>query len=230
MDCYLFVGPTRFGFTTGPVEIPAEITLCPPARRDDLTRLVAEHPPASIALVDGLFYQSLAIGHAEIRTALKAGWRIWGLSSLGAIRAYEMRTLGMQGFGQVYARFCTEADFQDDEVALLHGPEPPYTALTEPLVHLRCALEDFERCGWLSPTAHQEIVTELKSRWYGDRTLRLLRDLTIHRIAPKALPELTAALADFDRYRIKSHDLTEFLHQAPWRAMCQTVQKAGDAA
>ncbi|WP_425300876.1 TfuA-like protein, partial [Nocardia wallacei] len=33
----------------------------------------------------------------EIREALEAGWSVWGLSSMGAIRAAEMRLLGMRG-------------------------------------------------------------------------------------------------------------------------------------
>ena len=65
---------------------------------------------------------------------------MWGLSSMGAIRAREMAHLGMRGYGSVYAPFATEGDFQDDEVALLHEPNAPYRPVSEPLVHLREAV------------------------------------------------------------------------------------------
>ena len=98
----------------------------PPVRRLDVAKLTAtERRPGTLVIVDGLFHDTLAVGHAEIREAMRRGWRVWGLSSMGAIRAREMAPLGMKGFGRVFERFEAEADFQDDEVALLHEPRPP---------------------------------------------------------------------------------------------------------
>ena len=38
----------------------------------------------------------------EIRSAIQAGWRVIGCSSMGALRALEAAPLGMLGYGMVY--------------------------------------------------------------------------------------------------------------------------------
>jgi hypothetical protein len=58
----------------------------PPVRRLDVAKLTAaERRPGIIVIVDGLFHDTLAVGHAEIREAMRRGWRVWGLSSMGAL-------------------------------------------------------------------------------------------------------------------------------------------------
>jgi hypothetical protein len=138
---FLFAGPTLARSPHARVLVRG-VSVRSPVKRGDVERLVEAYPasrgrPGVIVLADGLFHDTLAVGHAELRAALRAGWRLWGLSSMGAIRAHEMAPLGMRGFGRVYERFQAEPDFQDDEVALLHGPAPEYRTLSEPLVHLR---------------------------------------------------------------------------------------------
>ncbi len=215
----LFAGPTLAGIEQLHSLLPEGATLLPPVRRGDLPPVDCPPrgtPAGVIAIVDGLFHQHLAVGHREIRDALEAGWQVWGLSSMGAIRAYEMRRLGMRGFGRVYERFLREEDFQDDEVALLHEPDPPYRAQSEPLVHLREALERWAAAGWLRAADAGAIAADLKRRWYGERTLPLFRSLVMERVPPALLARLTAELAGFDRYRVKSLDLADFLRSRPW--------------
>ncbi|MGI9550584.1 MAG: TfuA-like protein, partial [Aurantibacter sp.] len=111
--------------------------LLPPIKRTDLTELVNEKFSGNIIIADGIFQQVLAVGHKEIIKTIEAGSCVYGVSSLGAIRAYELRHYGMKGFGKVYSRFLESEDFQDDEVALLHESGPPYRYISEPLVHFR---------------------------------------------------------------------------------------------
>ena len=59
--------------------------------------------------------------------AIEQGWTVFGLCSMGAIRAYELRNFGMKGVGKVYQRFFQMEDFQDDELALFHEPVFPFT-------------------------------------------------------------------------------------------------------
>src|ERR1700730_15150065 len=102
-DCVvMFVGPT---LATSPRArtLARSYALRRPVRRDDIARLVrGRRKPGVIVIVDGVFHDTLAVGHAEIREALVRGWRVWGLSSMGAIRAREMAHLGMRGFGRVF--------------------------------------------------------------------------------------------------------------------------------
>lgn len=178
-----------------------------PAQRGDVAALVAHAPPGTLVLVDGLFHQNLAVGHVELREAIAAGWQVWGLASMGAIRAREMSHLGMRGFGRVFEMFCSpDKDFRDDEVVLLHAPGPDYAELSEPLVHLRIALADFARRRLITAAAAEEVVERLASMYFGDRTLRRFGELVLEACGGGFDP-----LAEFDAHRIKSHDLLAFV-------------------
>jgi hypothetical protein len=146
----------------------------PPIRRRDLPQLLAKTRkanPGVICIVDGVFHDTLAVGHAEIRETLARGWRVWGLSSMGAIRAREMQTLGMRGFGRVFDLFNDSADFQDDEVALLHEAARPFRPPSEALVHQRAALRHLVGSGLVGQFAALAVIDALKRRWYGERTM-----------------------------------------------------------
>jgi hypothetical protein len=210
----LFVGPTAAALTAK--RLLRGVRRRPPVQRRDVSRLVARaRAPGVLVIVDGVFHDTLSVGHAEIREALDRGWEVWGLASMGAIRAREMAPLGMKGFGEVFARFCEEGDFQDDEVALLHEPAPPWRAASEPLVHLRAAVDHLIARGIVRAADGREVVLELKSRWYGDRTVKDV----VRALSPRAIGRLAAVereLSDFDRFRIKTKDLERFLLERPW--------------
>lgn len=208
---FMFVGPT---LAASARKLPRGVRALPPVARHDVAKLAARARPGVMVIVDGVFHEALAVGHAEIRDAVRAGWRVWGLSSMGAIRAREMQAIGVRGFGDVFARFMAEGDFQDDEVALLHEATPPYRALTEPLVHLRVAVDRLVADGVVARAAGDEAVRALKSRWYGERTIRA----TLELLAPHAASReaLRRELAAFDRFRTKTIDLERFLDEAPW--------------
>jgi hypothetical protein len=188
----------------------------PPVKRNDVTKVVeAADEPGVMVIVDGVFHDKLAVGHAEIRDAIQRGWKVWGLSSMGAIRAREMSALGMRGFGRVFERFAGEADFQDDEVALLHEPTPPYRAVSEPLVHLRAAIEYLLEQGIVSQAVATAAVDDLKSRWFGERTVRGTIEALARR-APEASDAIRRELNDFQRFALKTRDLEIFLERHPW--------------
>jgi hypothetical protein len=188
-----------------------------PAARGDVEELLREGGnPGVLVVVDGRFHQSLALGHAELRAAIDGGWSVWGLSSMGAIRAYEMRTLGMRGFGTVYAHFLADDDFQDDEVAMLHAPAHPYTATTEPLVHLRHAVADMLIAGELKSDEAQNIVDDLKSEWYGFRNLETFTQAVARLGGAAAGRGAQLRASAFDPFRVKVADLSAFLRLRPW--------------
>lgn len=213
----LFAGPTLYrARAMGPLDL-RQVTVLPPAIRGAVERVVRQRPgrPGTLALVDGTFHLgTLAVGHAELRRALEAGWQVWGLSSMGAIRARELASLGMRGYGEVFTQFCGPGDFTDDEVALLHEPAPPYRELSEPLCHLRVGLQDLERSGALKTADCAQILEELTALWFGDRTLRFALD----RLAAVGVPAVVRDewLRGFDRYRVKSVDLLRFLRDRPF--------------
>ena len=211
--CLVFVGPTLADADTGASR--KGVQLLPPVKRGDIERLVSSREPGVIAIVDGLFHQCLSVGHAEIRTAVSLGWQVWGLSSMGAIRAYEMRHMGVRGYGRVYEIFAQFEDFRDDEVALIHEAGPSYRPLSEPLVHIRFWLTNLVSIGLVTKRQESRLLNQLMSLWYADRTLATVRKMVTDLIPEKA-DELKRSLTKFDRYRVKCHDLTDFWNQRPW--------------
>lgn len=220
----MFVGPTLNG-SAALIE-GSGVKLLPPVKRGDVERLVSTRRPGVVAIVDGQFHQCLAVSHAEIRLAVAKGWQVWGLSSMGAIRACEMKHLGMRGYGEVYDWFCRDEDFRDDEVALTHAPAPPYVALSEPLIHIRAWLQELVKTRLLSANQQKRLLKQLMSMWYGDRTLASARAMVLS-VIPQRVRELDKTLAEFDRFRLKSRDLSDFLREQPWKS--RTLLRQPDA-
>jgi hypothetical protein len=217
----MFVGPTLNG--SARLAQTSSIKPLPPVKRGDIERLVSSRRPGVIAIVDGQFHQCLSVGHAEIRLAIANGWQVWGLSSMGAIRACEMKHMGMRGYGEVYEWFCRDEDFRDDEVALTHGPGPPYISLSEPLIHIRVWLQELVKLHLLSASQEKRLVEKLMSMWFGERTLSRARALVVSAI-PRRAQEVDETLRDFDRFRLKCHDLSNFLRKQPWTGGTDCIQ------
>jgi len=215
VSCVLFVGPTAWGLDLE--RWAARVDVRGPACRGAIDALLSAHgAPRPIALVDGLFGRVPALGHREILSALEAGWPVWGLSSLGAIRAAEMDYLGMRGYGRIYARYASLPDLRDDEVALLHEAERPWRPVSEPLVHLREALAHLVAVGSIEDGTRADTLATLERLWFGERTRARLLELLVAREGPGRREELRAELRRFERFRVKTHDLSMFLEEAPW--------------
>ena len=211
----LFVGPTAHGIVP---KLLADDGLAwrPPAGRGDIDRLVGEQAtPGVVVLCDGSFEATPAVSHAELCRAIDAGWQVWGVSSLGAIRAHELRGEGMQGFGYVYAQFSRYNDFTDDELCLLHLPGAPYEPVTEALVNLRYALESQGAELGMPVSSQRAVVTELQGLWFGDRTVERIQQALV---GTGGLPAGKAErlLAWLGAHRIKSIDLVRLLSVQPW--------------
>ena len=147
----------------------------PPAARGDLTAAVRDGARV-IGLIDGVFFQESSVGHREILAALRAGVRVVGASSMGALRAAELHTLGMEGIGEVYRMYRDGILVSDDEVALAFDPET-FTALSEPLVNIRATLDRAEAGGIIDYAASEALLTVAISLYYPDRTYpRILRE------------------------------------------------------
>jgi hypothetical protein len=225
----IFAGPTLYCAKRFSAISHAGFEVLPPVRRGDLPKLILSYPPGLIIIVDGSFHQHLSVSHIEIRSAVEIGWEVWGLASMGAIRAYEMRDLGVHGYGRVYQCFCQNEDFRDDEVSLLHTPEPLYRPLTEPLVHIRFFLSELVDKGILTADQETKLLHLLMSLWYGDRTLLRVRTMLLEMLPDRAEP-IDELLMNFDRFRVKVHDLVDFLRERPWMPDPETRINANQLA
>jgi hypothetical protein len=221
----LFVGPSGHGLTPDQLGAP-EFRIAPPARRGDVDGLVsASGEPGVIVVCDGVFQTAPAVSHAELCRAIDAGWKVWGVSSLGAIRAHELRGEGMHGYGWVYAQFGCHADFTDDELCLLHFPQEPWFPVSEPLVNLRYALAMQGPAVGLAPTAADQVVQAARRLWFGDRTEDRLRALLRDEGGLPA-PAVAALWGWLTRHRVKTLDLAALMAQQPWR---QALPRASTA-
>lgn len=174
----VFLGPSLEREAAAAI-LPAEYRA--PAKRGDLLRAV-EDGAAVIGLIDGVFHQESAVAHREILTAVRKGVRVVGASSMGALRAAEMDTLGMTGIGAVYRMYKTGELVSDDEVALVFDPETGL-ALSEPLVNIRFTLKDAEQKGVISAQDHAVLLAAARSVFYPQRTYAKAATAAGNRIA-----------------------------------------------
>ena len=142
----------------------------PPARRGDLLA-AAEKGATIIGLIDGVFHQESAVAHREILAAIKKGVRVVGASSMGALRAAEMDTLGMVGIGEIYRMYKSGELESDDEVALVFDPSSGL-ALSEPLINIRFTLKRAMREGIITLEEHDLLLASARSLFYPKRTYR----------------------------------------------------------
>ena len=209
MTKYLFVGPSANEASFGLAKELGLVVL-PPVKRGDVRGLAQAQEAGQIIIADGVFGHVPAVSHDELVGAIDEGWAIVGVSSLGAIRAYELRDHGMIGFGWVYQQFFKHDDFTDDELCLFHTPEPPYRTITEPLVNIRYLLDCCAVSFGIDEEACLNIIDDLAQLWFGDRSLDVVRRTIIKRarILSSDLEELMNLIPS---HRIKSIDLESLL-------------------
>ena len=105
-----------------------------PIKRGDIGLAINEHPDI-IGIIDGVFHQNSAVAHREILKAIDEGITVVGASSMGALRASELDTLGMKGIGYVYEQYATGKVTSDDDVAVMLDSET-LEQLSEPLINM----------------------------------------------------------------------------------------------
>ena len=161
----VFLGPS-LDVESAEKIIPADYR--PPAKRGDLLAAV-DDGATIIGLIDGVFHQESAVAHREILHAVKKGVRVVGASSMGALRAAEMDTLGMVGIGEIYRMYKSGELESDDEVALVFDPASGMS-LSEPLINIRFTLRKAERTGIIDTAAHDALLAAARSVFYPQRT------------------------------------------------------------
>jgi hypothetical protein len=146
----------------------------PPAEAGDLLRLNAE-PGTTICLIDGYFDHRPAVRHKEILLLLSQGVRMFGASSIGALRAAEMHGFGMTGVGAIWRAYARGTIEGDDEVALIHASaERDWRALSVPLVDVRATLCRARRETVLRADEARALLRAAAAIHYIDRTWHLV--------------------------------------------------------
>ncbi|MEV6367092.1 TfuA-like protein [Micromonospora musae] len=157
----------------------APVEVRPPVKRGDIDLLLADpEPPTHIGIVDGQFLQGLMISPKEVLRAIDrhpGPVRVFGSSSMGALRAAELVTEGMVGVGQVFEMYRSGTVDADDEVAITFDPDS-LRALCEPMVNIRVAIAAAVARGVISSASSAIVLAAAKELYFPDRTYaRILR-------------------------------------------------------
>jgi len=121
-----------------------------------------------VLLVDGVFHHDLAPSPKECFEAI-ARARMFGASSMGALRAAECAPYGFTPLGAIARWYLAEFIDGDDEVAVLTHPQT-HAALSVPLVNVRYLARRARRGGLLGDGEARDLVLASRSVFYMDRT------------------------------------------------------------
>ncbi|MBN8227552.1 hypothetical protein JYK02_08535 [Corallococcus macrosporus] len=178
---YIFAGPTLRA-EEGQRELDA--VFLPPAAQGDVYRAAREHPQA-LGLIDGYFERVPAVWHKELLWAMSEGIHVYGSASMGALRAAELAPFGMRGVGAIFEAFLQGELEDDDEVAVMHGPEESgFLPLSEAMVNIRATLAHAEREEVLSPQTRAVLERMAKGLHYPERGYPALLTLAVQAGVP----------------------------------------------
>lgn len=138
-----------------------------PIKRGDLKLDLKENPDI-IGIIDGVFHQNSAVGHREILEALNSGVKVFGASSMGALRASELDSLGMVGVGYCYNQYASGAIDSDDDVAVMLDSDT-LEALSVPLISMNYVFSNAVSEGILTQGECDELASIAKSTFYPKR-------------------------------------------------------------
>ncbi len=138
-----------------------------PIKRGDLSLALKENPDI-IGIIDGVFHQSSAVGHKEILNVIKNGVEVYGASSMGALRASELDTLGMIGIGYVYNQYASGEVDSDDDVAVMLDSET-LEALSEPLINMKYVFTNAVAENIITEDEKDELLKIAKKTYYPKR-------------------------------------------------------------
>lgn len=171
MTAIIFAGPSL-----PPSKRPAhpQLEWLPPLRAGDLYKAALSRP-AVIGVIDGYFELVPTVWHKEILWAMANGIHVYGAASIGALRAAELADFGMRGIGRIYQQFLSGTLMDDDEVALLHGPEElDFPQVTQAMVNVRATMERAVELKILKAGDAAELLHIAKSLFYKERTYEAL--------------------------------------------------------
>lgn len=177
-----------------------------PIKRGDLGLALKENPDI-IGIIDGVFHQNSSVGHKEILNVMEKGITVVGASSMGALRASELDTLGMKGIGYVYEQYATGNVASDDDVAVMLDSDS-LEALSEPLINMDYVFENALKEGIITDNEKSELIQIAKSTFYPKRNYA-------RTLSESSLDDATKTrLIDFIRTSkdIKKEDAKELLN------------------
>lgn len=176
-----------------------------PVQRGDVIDDI-ENKIGCILILDGVFHQSLSVCPSEIMDALRRGIRVFGASSMGALRAAELEPYGMVGIGEVFEYVRESKVFRDDFVGqvFVEGlPQIQRESVTwvEFEINLRALLGG----GEISSSTCEYLGARYAELHYAERNLETLSDRIRgeRRNSEKLIAVATRALTKMQRPKLR---------------------------
>jgi TfuA protein len=164
-NVWVFLGPS---LSRHRAETILAANYAPPIKRGDIPKAVQQGARA-IAIIDGSFYRTFSVSPFEILTALRQGVKIYGASSMGALKAVECEPFGMIGVGKIFRWYHSGKIEAEDEVAIVFDAES-LQALSVPLVNMRHAFSLAENQCILSKIEKNFLLRIAKKIYFPERS------------------------------------------------------------
>jgi hypothetical protein len=192
MKLIVFTGPT---LPAKDARSYLEAEYRPPAAIGDVYKAALARPFA-IGIIDGYYETTPSIWHKEVLWALTQGIHVYGAASMGALRAAELAAFGMVGIGKVFEAYRDGLTEDDDEVAVLHGPEEMgYLQITEATVNIRATLARAAAERVIDQATAARLIALARGVYWKERSYdRLLADSAKAGVTDSALAKLSAWL------------------------------------
>jgi TfuA protein len=108
----------------------------PPAKKGDFIKLSLFSDTRKVVLIDGVFLQDYPPTPIEVFQVIrKTNFKVYGASSIGALRAVELEKFGMTGIGKIFEFYKKEIINSDDEIAVTFDSN--YNLLSEAMIDIR---------------------------------------------------------------------------------------------
>jgi len=129
----VFLGPS-LKLTKARKIINAEFK--PPAKKGDFIKLSLMSDIRKIVLIDGVFLQEYPPTPIEVFQVIrKSNFKVYGASSIGALRAVELEKFGMEGIGKIFELYKKDIINSDDEIAVTFDSD--YNLISEAMIDIR---------------------------------------------------------------------------------------------
>jgi len=164
-----------------------------PAKKGDLLQLILKEVNI-VGLVDGYFLQDYPPTPIEVYNLVrKRNVKVFGSSSLGALRAVELGKYGMIGIGKIFRLFRDGILESDDEVAVTFTDYTNYKS--EALIDIRYNLFLAQKYNIIDHTTGRSILKVSKQTYFPYRTYEDILDK-----CKLKYPEINSKIESFRGY------------------------------
>ena len=169
----------------------------PPAKKGDILQLITTSVK-TVGIIDGYFLQDYPPTPIEVYNLLrKRGVMVFGSSSLGALRAVELKKFGMVGIGKIFELFSKGVLDSDDEVAVTFTGYAGYKS--DALIDIRYNLFLAHKNNIIDNDTKKIILRVSKDTYFPYRTYGDIMDES-----KKLFPSHRRQIEDFKEYIAKN--------------------------